>query len=133
MNTKQQILDFFEARDKIEQVVKDYVQDKSIALDDRWEVFQKSGFGSCPSWVQHLKSLHDDICIYDGLVPTDRHQNVCVFDILERYQDDLSNASLYDDEWNTKNLKQWQKYNFNPEAFKKECLEKFIKGWVYDW
>jgi hypothetical protein len=125
MNTKQQILDFFEARDKIEQVVKDYVQDKSIALDDRWEVFEKSGFGSCPSWVQHLKSLHDDICIYDGLVHIDRHQNVCVFRILERYEDHLG--------YDTEKLQKWQKYNFNPEAFKEECLEKFIKGWVYDW
>lgn len=39
--SKQKILDFFELRDKIEEVVRDYVQDTLLPLDDRWEIINE--------------------------------------------------------------------------------------------
>lgn len=131
MNKKDQILNFFKLRDNIELVVKEYIQDKSIPLDDRWEIFEKSGFGCEKSWIQHLESLNDDIVMYDGLVHADRHQAVSVFEILERYyehKEDFEKKS-----YNADKYLEWQKYKFDPVAFQEECLEKFVKGWVYDW
>lgn len=128
---KEAILMYFDLRDNIKQVVKEYVQDTSIDLDERWRIFERSGFGENPSWIQCLKSLHDDICTYDGLVNVDRHQQVSVFEIVERYNEDKEDFDV-GNTW-AKNYLEWQKYKFDPVAFKEECLAKFIKGWKYDW
>jgi hypothetical protein len=129
--SKQKILDFFELRDKIEETVRDYVQDTLLPLDDRWEIFEKSGFGDCPCWVQNLKSLHHDILCYDGLVHIDRNQTVSVFYIVERYYEDLQDA--LENTFSVNKMEEWRKYKFDPVAFKEECLAKFLKGWKYDW
>jgi hypothetical protein len=131
MSKKDQILSFFDLRNNIESIVKEYVQDKSISLDDRWEIFEKSGFGNCPSWVQHLESLHDDIVMYDGLVHVDRNQQVSVFEIIERYYE--HKQDFEEQTYNAKDFAKWQKYKFDAVAFKEECLFKFIRGWKYDW
>ena len=128
---KKQILDFFELRDKIEDVVKQYVQDKSISLDDRWEIFERSGFGEHNCWIKHLDSLHDDICMYDGLVHVDRNQDVSVFYIIETYKEDVESYNNQD--WCKDNILEWKKYGFDPDNFKEECMQKFVKGWKYDW
>jgi hypothetical protein len=127
---KQQILDFFELRDKIEDVVKQYVKDKSIPLDDRWEIFEKSGFGKHNCYIQHLDSLHDDICMYDGLVHVDRNQDVSVFDIIEAYKEAVES---YDEDDDDEDILKWKRYGFDPDSFKEECMQKFVKGWKYDW
>lgn len=128
---KQKILDFFKLRDEIESVVKQYVQDKSIPLNERWEIFEQSGFGEHQCWIKHLDSLHDDIVMYDGLVHADRMQSISVFTIIERYEDDMED--LDDEEKNDPDENKWLKYKFDPITFKEECLAKFIKGWDYDW
>jgi hypothetical protein len=130
MSKRDQILSFFDLRDNIESIVKEYVQDKSISLDDRWEIFEKSGFGDCPCWVQHLESLHDDIVMYDGLVHTDRNQTVSVFDIIEAYNEARQE---YEEDDSDDDFEKWERFRFDPVAFKEECLFKFIKGWKYDW
>lgn len=130
-NSKQKILDFFELRDKIEQVVKNYVQDKTVPLDDRWEIFEKSGFGEHQYYSVHLDSLHDDIVMYDGLVHADRHQSISVFEIIEKYNENKEDFEKQN--YAAKNFLEWQKYKFDPIAFKEECISKFLKGWDHDW
>lgn len=130
MNKKQEILNFFKLRDNIEQVVKEYVQDKSIPLEDRWEIFEQSGFGDDGCYIPHLESLHDDIVMYDGLVNVDRRETVCVFNILKQY---FYAKKEYEEGDYTEDFIKWQNFNFDPVAFQEECLAKFIKGWVYDW
>lgn len=120
MTKKEEILSFFKLRENIEQTVKEYVQDKSIPLDDRWEIFEKSECGLCKSFVANLDSLNRDIVCYDGLVHVDRNQTVSVFDILEQYE-------------SGEDTSKWEMYNFDPVAFQEECLSKFLKGWKYDW
>lgn len=120
---KEAIVMYFDIKDNIKEVVKQYVQDTSIDLDERWEIFEKSDLGEHQSWIAHFDSLHDDICMYDGLVHVDRHQIVTVFDIVERYNDDLRSDDIED----------WEKFGFDPVAFKEEALAKFIKSWEYDW
>lgn len=120
--SKEKILAFFEMRDNIEEVVRDYVQDTLLPLDERWEIFEKSGFGHYHPFIVRLESLHENIACYDGVFPLERHQNVSVFEILEAYDTaDLDTILL------------WELYGFDPVAFKEECLAKFIRGWVYDW
>ena len=131
MNSKKQILDFFELRDKIEEVVRDYVQDTLLPLDDRWEIFEKSGFGEHNSYITHLDSLHNDIVMYDGLVHADRNQSISVFEIIKRYNEHKEDFEKQT--YNAKHFLEWQKYKFDPVAFKEECLAKFLKGWDHDW
>lgn len=120
--SKEKILAFFEMRDNIEEVVRDYVQDTLLPLDERWEIFEKSGFGCHHPFVAHFESLDRNLVCYDGPFHTERNQSVSVFEVIERYY-----------ESDKKRLEIWEKYKFDPVAFKEECLAKFIKGWVYDW
>lgn len=120
--SKEKILAFFEMRDNIKEVVRDYVQDTLLPLDERWEVFEKSELGCHYPFVFHLESLNRNLVCYDGVFHTERCQSVSVFEVIERYY-----------ESDEKRLSVWKKYGFDPIAFKEECLAKFIKGWVYDW
>lgn len=129
--SKQKILDFFELRDKIEETVRDYVQDTLMPLNDRWDIFKQSDLGYENYYIQRLESLHDDIVMYDGLVHVDRNQTISVFEILERYYE--HKEDFEEESYNANKYLEWQKYKFDPIAFQEECLEKFVKGWVYDW
>ena len=120
--SKEKILAFFEMRDNIEEVVRDYVQDTLLPLDERWEIFEKSGFGRCYPYMVSLDSLHDSIVCFNGVLPVERYQNISVFEILKEYEEaDLDTILL------------WELYGFDPIAFKEECLAKFIRGWYCDW
>jgi len=120
--SKEKILAFFEMRDNIKEVVRDYVQDTLLPLDERWEIFEKSGFGEQKQFIFPLDSLHENIVCRDGVFSVRRYQNISVFEILEAYDTtDLDTILL------------WELYGFDPIAFKEECLAKFIRGWVYDW
>ena len=113
--------------------IKEFIINKSYPLEDRWEVFCKAidcGLTESQSYVPRLDNLHDDMVMYDGVVHAERYQTFTMPDIIERYNDNFDkdgNPCEYG------NLDKWNKFGFDPVAFKEEVMEKFIGSFMYDW
>lgn len=107
--------------DSTEKTVKEYVQDKSIDINDRWEIFCKAG-------ELGLIGINQFYFIPDGLRDKD---NISLFDTFyyEKYQrykvtDMLISAledGLFEDE------------EFDILKFKESCMQKFIYEATNDW
>lgn len=61
---KEKIKQFIEQKKELEKELTAYCCDKSIPLDERWEVFELSGMGSIRGWTSNCpaidKMLEDD-------------------------------------------------------------------------
>lgn len=109
-------------RDKIKQLKKDkekltlelkeWVKDKSIPLDERWEVFFASDLGKHSSWIEDFVNLDsDDVASHRDM---DRSETVDLQDIRAYGISSIESDEDYD-------------------AFREDVLTKFIKSFEWDW
>jgi hypothetical protein len=105
------------AGDKLEARVLSVASDKSIPLDERWNMFVASGMGRKERWLAHfssLKNIEDDL--YNSY---DKRQTVRVKDLMEalRYHEFTSmHERLH-----------------TIEEFQEEVLQLGISEFSYNW
>ena len=108
MNLQEKINLLNQQREILKREVKEYVQDKSNSLEDRWNLFISSGLGSQDGYYYNFKSLDQE----DFHSDLERHLVLDVTDVIEHFHDspdeDISN-------------------------FKEEAMKDFIFSWELDW
>ena len=114
-----------QSQEHITQALKLWVVDKSIPLDERWDVFIKSGLGSTDRWSLNLDSLPTDAVMYEGIIHCDRYQTREVRDLPEELEDAIEN---WDHDYGHKEAK-----DIDLVAVKEEILKEFIYSFTYDW
>lgn len=130
--------------EKIRKKLKVYVVDKNVSLKERWDTFIKSDLGDHKPWIQRFdafkdfkesgrNSLEDDL--YDS---RQRCEVVTVSSLVEcleeNYMDKEFGVTRYEPK--TYTPLEPKKVIFTQEhlnAFKEECLSKFMKAFNFDW
>ena len=107
---KEQIEELEKLKLKITANLKEWVKDKSVSLDERWNVFFKSGLG------MHVGSIEDFV----NLDPDDYCDNVSRCETI-----DLQDIR----DWGIKSIELNEDY----DAFREDVLNKFIKSFEWDW
>lgn len=92
--------------------LREWVKDKSIPLDERWDVFFASGLGIHSGNIEKFINLNDDDLV--SRMDYNRHEIVKLGDIREYGIDSLESDEDYND-------------------FREDVLEKFIKSFEWDW
>lgn len=115
---KEKLKQFKKIQSEFEQELKAYCKDKSIPLDERWELFVESGMGEIGRWITKCKPMRkiiDHDKFYFEKYSTNRYAN-----LLERLEDP--------EEYEYVGLKDgWQ------NELKEYALDNFEAGWVHDW
>lgn len=100
---------------------REYVQDKSVELDKRWEFFMTHAIGrEHKPWIQRFASIDIDI-IYDGF---SRHQSIDMNDIIDQLTLKPNDA------------KDFGQLLVTPEqllVFREEILESYVFSFDFDW
>lgn len=96
--------------------VKAYVQDISIPLDNRWELFIKSDLGEEIRFVEDFGPLGNVYEYYDFFF--DRNQTVDLASFIANIEEGVYSIKITKEEIN---------------IIKEEILGKFIKSFIYDW
>lgn len=124
--------EFLNLRAFFEEKLEEFVKDKSIPLDIRWEVFERSGMGESRTYIVHFKTLPEDIVTYEGLVHCEIYQTMSVFRIvedIEEYLEECNSGDAYD----LRYKKMLDDHKFDIKEFKEECLSMFLKEYKFDW
>ena len=115
---KEKIKDFLETKKEIVNILKKFVVNKEISLDDRWNLFIESDLGEIDSFYMeppgidwNKKSLYDDF-------HADKYSTVLATDMLETINDEAEEFN-----WNDNKQKE----------FKEFFLKEFTKGFIHDW
>lgn len=103
-----------QAKDIIKQDLKDYVTNKSIDLNTRWDTFEKSDLGDSSYYVEEFNCHLGQKIVGQQ---ESRYSTVCVFYALECLLDDKD----YDENGPEVNL------------YKENVMKAFIKDWQFDW
>lgn len=119
---KDKIEEFLKTKEQLTEELKIWVKDKSIPLEERWEVFIKSELGEQSDFYEDFVHIESDEYNPDGHFHIDRHELITVQEILERAQE----ANYYSKE-----------IMLDTEEkiieFKEEVLSKFIYSFENDW
>lgn len=113
------ILERIEALRKAEDIlgkdIMDYITDKRIDVDVRWNVFYKSNLGNCQPYIESFDCLIGkeiaDEC-------EERYRSNCVFQELEYYEENLDPSEDHSVEIN---------------IYKENVMSSFTKEWINDW
>lgn len=103
----------------------EYIKDKTIPLDDRWEAFRAapSEFKEHSSWVEHFDAERllpaREIAWYD--FGYERHQTVYMYDFVCDTLDDMLDD--FDEDEKKKIV----------DAFKEAVLQRNLESFDYDW
>lgn len=92
--------------------IKNYVQDTTQPLDERWNIFITSNLGEDESWYLDLQSYDLENFYSDWNIS--RHRCVDVSDIIDYLTDLEVNSEIINN-------------------VKEEILKLFIKSFTYDW
>lgn len=108
---KQKFEEYLKLKEQISAELQLYVVDQSIPLDERWDVFCKSGLGNEESFYEDFKNFKvDDWC--DNF---DRHETIILTDIVKE-------SWFY-------TFKSDEAYN----EFREDVLKRFIRSFINDW
>ncbi len=107
---KEKIQELEKLKLKLTADLKEWVKDKSIPLDERWEVFFASGLGDHETCYEDFVNLNSD----DYCDRVSRHEVIYLSDIRDWGIDSLESDEDYD-------------------AFREDVLERFIKSFEFDW
>ncbi len=92
--------------------LKEWVKDKSIPLDERWDTFFKSGLGRHISSIETFVNLTgNDIC---SVFQPSRHETIHLGDIAEYGISSIESEEAYNE-------------------FREDVLNKFVKSFEWDW
>jgi hypothetical protein len=118
---KQRVENLNKQIEQIREEFAQYIADKSINLDTRWQVFMEApaNLRGSSSWIVRFKGIPDDFVGYDGPVYAERHQTVNVGWILET-------------------IEEIEEYDVDPNsidviAFKEDVLSSNLYSFEYDW
>lgn len=104
---------------KVTKELREYVKDKNIPLDQRWDLFIYSELGTHHKYIIHPDGLDEDK--YFDTIDFDRGTIIIVEDFLENIKildvEDPEEDKILEDE----------------VVFKEWCLDKFIKSFTFDW
>ena len=106
MNYREQVKQFLEEKNDLTEGLKVWVKDKSVPLEERWDVFLDSELGEISTYYEDYDGVDTD----DLLADHDKYQVIRVEHILERIEDDEDAI-----------------------RFKEDVLDKFSAGFEYDW
>ncbi len=106
---KAKIVKFLVEKDKLTQELKEWVKDKSISLDERWEVFIESDLGTHKCSYEDFAHFNSDMYCDD----TRRGATIYLSDVEDTY---FENNTL-------------EEIN----EFKEDVLNSFIKSFEFDW
>lgn len=115
---KDKIQKYEEDGQRLKDEVKQFVQDKTKPLEERWEIFCLAEMGERGDWVEDFDSLnkvyggevswYDDFCV-------ERMQTVYLTNVLDTL---TSKDNITEEQIN---------------EFKEEVLQKFIWSFEFDW
>ncbi len=110
-----------------------YIKNKEIPLDERWEIFilAPSEMKTHENYLTSFDSLPNDFVMYDGPIHADRGNTIETKDMIENIQeslDEISSGDFYrDDYYKNKFLE------VDMNAIKEEILSKNMGSFDYDW
>lgn len=115
---KHEIQSFLETKQNLINRFKAWVTDKSVPLEERWELFIKSDLGDISTYYENPPGIDwNKHTLYDDFY-YDKYATCKAKDILERVQEEEEKFS-------------WDE---NKEVeFKEFFLNKFLKGFINDW
>jgi hypothetical protein len=118
VNFKERVEDLNKQIEAIKREFEVYIADKSIPLDERWEVFMNApaDLRQHYCFLKYFKGVPDDFVSYDGYVPAARHETVSVDRILESLEEMVDDVAEID-----------------IVAFKEDVLSKNLYSFEYDW
>lgn len=132
-----QIRNYAEQRLALRKFVQEIIKDKTISLDDRWEIFTRASTTALLThgqWVGHIKALEEDRSFswYDDFYK-DRYATVewheIVSDIVDDYEANLEDYESPSDAPKNGTARFYPKL----ERIKEEILELGEAGFVHDW
>lgn len=110
---KEKIDNFFKIRQELIKELKDWVKDKSIPLEERWDVFIKSKLYDKSVW-SHDWGYRDLIDDYKEETFAERYEIIAAKDIVDLFLEDGKYLDIIDD-------------------FKEAVLKSFIGEFRFDW
>ena len=112
---------FLKEIDKLKESFKEFCQNKSIDIEDRWEVFEQIGaFFGVDEWsIVDFKSLPEEFIMYARDMQTERYQTVNTVNIIQYIEECSEDNSEFS--------------GINIDEVKEEILDKFLWSFVYDW
>lgn len=117
---KEKIEQFLKEKEILTEELKEWVKDKSIPLEERWEVFVKSELGERISYYEQFEGVESD-GYYDNYY-IEKYQTVTTGQLFE-----IASKPTYtnkEPELNTQEQK---------DSFREDVLDKFIKSFENDW
>lgn len=112
---KEEIELFLQNKDELTEKLKIWVKDKSIPLDERWDLFIKSDLGEHSRYVERFNCKLGDHFV-ENL--ENKYETNNVSEIL-----DFANYDPEDDSYSEEDIIE----------FKENVLDKFIKSFEFDW
>lgn len=125
---KEKIEEFLLKREELIKEFKEYVVDKTIPLESRWDLFISSDLGEERDYILRLKSYNLDR--YYDRSWCEKHDIIepgYLFEYIEEYE--LEDCEPEDDDY--ADLKAGLEITIN--NIKEELLSLFIKSWRFDW
>ena len=110
--------------------VKEYCQDKSIPLDDRWHVFVTANMGD------HFSSITRYTPIVSEYIDTawcERYETISIDYIMEWYEDKVYDILYKELERDPTPSELDNRLKEDLTEFKEDTLQKFIKSFEHDW
>jgi len=122
----------------VEVDLRKWVQDKSVPLAERWEVFKMSGLGETGDWCYHGFDaiIGEDYFSYDGEYHCERYQTVCMPEVVERAEEDADCLRDENGEYLTDEDGYYIPTDEEKEkldVMKEQILSDFIRSFKYDW
>ncbi len=109
---KEKIQQLKDLKQELTLELKEWVKDKTIPLDERWDLFFQSDLGDHRTWIEDFKNLDSDNIAKNRDV--NRHETI--------YLDTI-------EEWYIKSIEDSEKY----DEFREDVLSKFIQSFEWDW
>lgn len=135
MATKKEYMKFIREHsnylEEVEERFINYFKDKSIPLEDRWEIYTEACnakvFDNCHEWVWYSKVIEKKLklCYYDDFC-IERHQVVDLSSFVNDIEADYDYAIESDDD-----TEPWTKELI--DELKEEVLQFGYSSFVFDW
>lgn len=115
-------------------LAKEFVQDKSIPLETRWEFFADNELGGQKSWLYHTKCLKDFNNTHGNVIESlyfyedrGRREEIYFFDIVSNLVHDIGKIIKVSDKEAVMLTKE------HVDEFKEELLANYISSCIMDW
>jgi hypothetical protein len=117
-NLKELISQHKKERELLIEKLKDYCKDRTIPLEERWELFIESDLGEIDNYYHEPDGINwNKYTLYDDF-NCDKYATIDVKGMLKTCK-----KVLVDDE----------NFTFDEVVFKEYFLNKFLKGFINDW